>query len=163
MRPLDRIDAEILRQLQKNGRLPNKELAERVGLAPSTCLVRVRRLQEDGVFRGFHAELEPHAVGVGVQAMVAVTLSRHARTEVESFRTHALALPEVIAFFHVTGEADFLLHVAVRDLDHLRELALSAFTTREEVARLETSVIYEHTAKPGLPIYSEEAGDQESG
>lgn len=161
MRPLDRIDAEILRQLQKNGRLPNKELAERVGLAPSTCLVRVRRLQEDGVFRGVHAELEPHAVGVGVQAMVAVTLSRHARTEVESFRSHALSLPEVIAYFHVTGEADFLLHVAVRDLDHLRELALSAFTTREEVARLETSVIYEHTAKPGLPIYALEDGEEE--
>lgn len=163
MRPLDRIDGEILRQLQKNGRLPNKELAERVGLAPSTCLVRVRRLQEDGVFRGFHAELEPHAVGVGVQAMVAVTLSRHARTEVESFRSHALSLPEVIAYFHVTGEADFLLHVAVRDLDHLRELALSAFTTRGEVARIETSVIYEHTAKPGLPIYAEEGSEEPAG
>lgn len=156
MRPLDRIDAEILRQLQKNARLSNKELAARVDLAPSTCLVRVRRLQEDGYFRGFHAHLDPARVGVGVEAMVAVSLSRHARSQVEGFRTHALSLPEVVAFFHVTGEADFLLHVAVRDLDHLRELALSAFTTREEVARLETSVIYEHAAKPVLPIYAEE-------
>ena len=156
MRPLDRTDAEILRQLQNNARLSNKELAARVGLAPSTCLVRVRRLQEDGCFRGFHAELDPRAVGVGIEALVAVTLSRHARSQVESFRSHALSLPEVIAYYHVTGEADFLLHVAVRDLDHLRELALSAFTTREEVARIETSVVFEHTHKPGLPIYAEE-------
>ena len=159
MRPLDRIDAEILRQLQKNGRLPNKELAERVGLAPSTCLVRVRRLQEDGYFRGFHARVDPQLAGVGVQAMVAVSLSRHARSQVETFRAHALALPEVVAFFHVTGEADFLLHVAVRDLDHLRNLALSAFTTWEEVARIETSVIYEHATNPVLPIYAEEDED----
>jgi len=156
MRPLDRTDAEILRQLQKNARLPNKALAARVGLAPSSCLVRVRRLQEDGYFRGFHAHLDHHAIGIGVEALVSVSLSRHARSQVEGFRAHALSLPEVVAFYHVTGEADFLLHVAVRDLDHLRELALSAFTTREEVARIETSVVYEHAANPVLPIYAEE-------
>lgn len=158
MRPLDRIDAEILRQLQNNARLSNKELAARVDLAPSTCLVRVRRLQEDGYFRGFHAEVDPAAVGIGVEALVAVKLSRHARSQVESFRHHVLSLPEVVAFYHLTGEADFLLRVAVRDLGHLRELTLSAFTTRNEVSRIETSVIFEHARKPELPIYSEEDG-----
>lgn len=131
-----------------------KELAARVGRSSSATHERVRRLITDGVLRGVHAEVEPAAVGVGLQAVIQVQLQRHSRAAVTAFRDHALALEEVVAVTHLTGAVDFLVHVAVRDTDHLRDLAMAAFTTREEVARLETSVIYEHVRAVTWPVYS---------
>jgi DNA-binding Lrp family transcriptional regulator len=152
---LDRIDFGILRALQNNARLSNKELAAGVGLAPSSCLERVRRLTKRRVLRAFHAEVDPHAVGIGLQAMVAVRLRRHSRRMVQAFRRHALSLPEVVSVSHVTGRTDFLVHVAVRDADHLRSLGLDAFTSRSEVSHIETSLIFEHVRSGGLPLYAE--------
>ena len=151
---LDPIDADILVALQENARLSNKDLAARVGLAPSSCLARVRKLQDEGAFVGFHADVNPEILGIRVEAMVSVRLAHHTREEMESFQAHALALPEVVAIFHLTGEPDFLLHVAARDLAHLRELALSAFTSRPGVAQIHTSVLYQHVRKPARPVYS---------
>ena len=150
---LDRIDFAILEALQNNGRLSNKELAALVHLSPASCWERVRQLREEGVLVGFHAELDPKAVGIGLQAMIGVRLKRHTREAVESFRAHALGIEEVIAVYHVTGDKDFLVQVAVRDAEHLRDLALEAFTTRREVANLETSLIFESATKNALPIY----------
>ena len=150
---LDRIDNEILAQLQKNARLPNKELAARLGLAPSTCLERVRRLGAAGVFQSFTARVDPKVLGIGLQAMIALRLSRHDRNMVLAFRAHALAQPEVVRVYHMAGRNDFLLHVAVRDTEHLREIALSAFSTREEVVHMETSLSYETVESPALPSY----------
>lgn len=156
---LDRIDFKILDALQKDGRLSNKELAALVQLSPSSCWERVRQLRETGILVGFHAELDPKALGIGLQAMIGVRLKRHTRKAVESFRAHALTIEEVIAVYHVTGDKDFLVHVAARDAEHLRDLALEAFTTRAEVANLETSLIFQGDRRAGLPIlYSE--GDE---
>ena len=153
---LDRIDFEILNALQNNARLSNKELAAMVDLSPSSCWERVRQLRADGVLTGAHAVVEPRALGIGLQAMIGVRLKRHTREEVAAFRADALARPEVIAIYHVTGNRDFLVHVAVRDSDHLRDLALEAFTTRPEVANLETSLIFSGDRKGALPILSRE-------
>jgi DNA-binding Lrp family transcriptional regulator len=152
--PLDRIDFAILATLQQDARLSNKELAARVNLAQSSCLVRARRLRESGVLGSYHAEVDPRALGIGLQAMVAVRLRRHSRGLVEAFRAHARTLPEVLSVYHVAGETDFLVHVAVRDADHLRDLAMDAFTTRPEVARIQTSLIYERIRRWPLPIYA---------
>lgn len=149
-RRLDRTDFAILAELQQDARLANKELARRVHLAPSSCLERVRRLREQGVLRGAHAEVDPAAFGVGIQAMIQVRLNQHSRMEVESFRAHVLALPEVQAVYHVSGRHDFLVQVAVRDTEHLRDLAMDAFTARPEVAHLETSLVFEYARTPGL-------------
>ena len=78
-RPLDRIDCTILEALQNDARLSNKELAARVGLAPSSCLERVRRLREDGILRSAHFVVDPHALGIGLQAMIAIRLHKHDR------------------------------------------------------------------------------------
>ena len=128
--PSNRTDFVILAALQNNARLSNKELAARVGLAPSSCLERVRRLREEGVLTGYRAIVEPRALGIAMQALVFVTLARHARQQVKSFRQHALSLPETIAVYHVAGQHDFLVHVGVRDANHLRDLAMDAFTSR---------------------------------
>jgi len=150
---LDRIDFVLLQQLRTNARLPNKTLAERAGIAPSTALERVRRLHVAGVIKGYHAEVAPGAVGIGLQAMICVRLERHSRKEVAAFNVHLQTRREVLAFYHVAGADDFLVHVAVHDSDHLRDFVLDAFTTRPEVSRIETSLIFSFTRNPGLPAY----------
>jgi len=144
-------DLRILRELTHNARVTNKDLAERVGLSPSGCLERVRRLEEREVLLGSHAVIAPEAVGVGVQALIAVRLQRHTRKAVSTFRTYALTLPEVNAVFHVTGEFDFYVYVAARDMDHLRDFGLDSLTTRPEVARIQTSLMFEAVHRPGWP------------
>lgn len=153
---LDRIDADILLALQKNGRLSNKELAAAVGLAPSTCLERVRRLRDEGVIQGFRAEIDPKALGIGLHALISVRLRKHARDRVEAFRAHILSLPEAVAVYHMAGNMDFLVHVAVRDSDHLKDLALDSFAMHREVEHMETSLVFEHARAPHLPMYPKE-------
>ena len=104
----DRIDDAILRALQNNARISNKELAAEVGLAPSSCLERVRRLTDRGVVKGYQAKVDPVALGVGLQAFVAVQLAKHSRNLVETFRAHLLTLDEVVSVYHMGGENDFL-------------------------------------------------------
>ena len=142
---LDRTDRAIIGLLQKDARLTNKELAARVGIAQSTCSERVRRLERTGVLQGFHADVDLAVLGVGLQAMIAVQLQRHERTQVDRIRAYAESLPEVVAFYHMAGSDDFLVHVVVRDSDHLRDIAMGAFTAQPEVTHIETSIIFEHT------------------
>lgn len=144
-RALDKIDHAILAALRNNARLTNKELAARVGLAPSSCLERVRRLHAERVLTGYHAEIRPDALGIALQAMISVRLSFHSRTELGTFREHILALTEVMDVYHIAGAYDFLVRVGVRDSEHLRELILNSFTSREEVASVETALIFDHT------------------
>lgn len=149
---LDRTDFELLTLLRKNARMPNKALAEAAGIAASTALERVRRLRQLGAIQGFHAEVAPAAVGIGLQAMVSIRLARHSRKGFDSFRGHLLALREVLALYHVAGSDDFLVHVGVRDSDHLRDFALGAFTERKEVAHIETRLIFEFRRNTELAV-----------
>lgn len=157
---LDSTDVRIIRILQNNARISNKELAARVDLAPSSCLERVRRLRMARILTGYHAEIDPDALGIGLEAMVAVRLARHARDDVERFEHHVESLHEVVTVFHVAGANDYLVHVAVRDSAHLRELALSAFTERPEVAHIETQLIFRHRRNYEMPIYREPEPDR---
>ena len=149
---LDSSDVAIIAAMQKNARISNKRLAERVGLAPSTCLERVRRLVKLGVLRGFHADVDLAQLGLGLQALIAVRMSEHSRRLLDDFRNYVLTLTEVLAVYHVAGADDFLIHVAVRDSNHLRDLTLDAFTTRPDVMRIETRLIFEHAPRRHLPI-----------
>jgi DNA-binding Lrp family transcriptional regulator len=148
---LDRIDFDILGLLQKNARMTNKDLANVVGVAPSTCLERVRKLIGAGVIRGFHADVDPTALGVALQAIIAVRLRQHLRNMVDSFHDHLISLPEVRGVFHITGSDDYLVHVAVKDSNHLRDLALDSFTTRPEVDHIQTRLIFEYTPTWRMP------------
>ena len=150
---LDRIDFAILDALQKNARLSNKELAAEIGLAPSSCFARVRRLTQTKVLLGFHAEADPVAVGVGLQAIIAVRLLRHSRNKFRSLYQHIHHLPEILQVFHVSGVNDLLLHVAVRDVAHLRDLIVDQLATRSEVANCETSVVFSLFRNSRLPVY----------
>jgi DNA-binding Lrp family transcriptional regulator len=150
---MDRIDFAIVRALQNNGRLSNKELAGRVGLAPSSCLARVRSLRESGVLVGTHAEVDASAVGVGLEAMVFVRLRMHERDAFESFRQHVLGLEPLVALYQLSGEDDFLAHVAVRDAAHLRQFTMDELASRPEVGRMSTSLLFGAERRP-LPVYT---------
>ena len=142
--PLDRTDFAILDALSKNARLSNKEIAARVGLAPSSCHERVRKLMDRGILRGFHADIDPVALGLPLEAMVAVRLRQHTRENYQKFLDHLLQVPEVVAVYHMAGENDFLVHVRARDANHLRDLAIDRFITREEVGHIETWLMFQH-------------------
>jgi DNA-binding Lrp family transcriptional regulator len=152
---LDRIDCGILAALQKDGRLSNKELAAEVGLAPSSCLARVRRLREGGALRGVHADVDPAALGVTLQAMIALRMRDHARDAADALWAHLVGLEEVVAVYNVSGADDLLVHVAVRDVEHLRRLAWDDIATRREVGHIETALIFGHFARRAMPIYKE--------
>ena len=150
---MDRIDFEIIRLLQNNGLISNKTLAAKVGLAPSSCFERVKQLRSKGVINGVHADVEPKTLGIGLEALYFIGLEKHSRSLVETFQKEIENLPELRAIYLVSGQYDFLVHVAVKDTEHLRNLALDAFTIRPEVTRIETVLIFEHQRKFELPNF----------
>ena len=154
MRALDEIDHKIIRALQENARLSNKELAARVHLAPSSCLERARRLKDSGVLAAFHTRVDPAAIGVTLQAMISAKLRGHTQANRDAFREQALRREEVIAIYHVTGARDFILHVAVRDAEHLRRLIVDGLSAGTELEHLETSIILQEENRP-LPIFTD--------
>lgn len=124
--------------------MPNNALAEATGIAPSTCLTRVRSLRDRGVVRGFHADVDLAALGLPLQAMVAIRIGAHSRTQIDRFRAQAPKLPGVLALYHVSGANDYLLHVAAASPDALREFVLDHLTADPAVVHAETSLIFEH-------------------
>lgn len=150
-RALDRIDFGLLAALQNDARLSNKELAGRVGLAPSSCLARVRRLHELGLIRGHHAELDLAGLGIGLEAIVAIRLGIQTREGFAAVESHLLEMPEVVTVYNVAGADDFLVHVAVRDPIHLRETVVDGITSRDEVRSVETSLIFDYIRVHRLP------------
>ncbi|MGE0249307.1 MAG: Lrp/AsnC family transcriptional regulator [Thermoleophilia bacterium] len=147
---LDGIDRRILALLVADARISNAALAAEAGIAPSTCLARVRALRERGVIRGFHAEVEPAALGLPLQALVAIRLSVHSREEIERFTGHVRSLPGVISIFHMTGHDDYLLRVAAADPSELREFVVEHLASDPAVAHAETNLIYERVRGRGL-------------
>ncbi|MCE9667711.1 Lrp/AsnC family transcriptional regulator [Myxococcus stipitatus] len=151
MPELDRIDRTILSALQNNARLSNKALAAKVGLAPSSCLARVRKLEEEGVIKGYQADLDSEALGLGLQALISVQLRLHVGEAFGNIGDHLRSLPEAVAVYCLGGATDFLVHVACRDTDHLRRLTIQSFTSRPEVSRIETSLVFSY-ARLELPV-----------
>jgi DNA-binding Lrp family transcriptional regulator len=149
-RTIDPIDRRILEELSADARLSNARLAERVGVAPSTCLARTNALREAGVLLGFHAEVDLAALGRPLQAIVAIRLAVHERAQIEAFTDAVRALPGVLSVFHMTGVNDYLLWVAAADTQDLREFVVDHLATHPAVARAETNLIYEHRRGPGI-------------
>jgi len=144
MSDLDAIDTAILRELQRDARRTNRDVASAVGVSPTTALDRTRALARRGVIRGARLEVDLPSIGRPVQAMIAVRIRPPSRDRIDAFRTWALELPETIGVFVVTGTEDFLLHIAVRDNDALYAFVIDKLTERAEVADVRTSVVYEH-------------------
>ncbi|WP_262702446.1 MULTISPECIES: Lrp/AsnC family transcriptional regulator [Streptomyces] len=149
---LDPVDLQILRLLQNDARTTYRDLAAKVGVAPSTCLDRVARLRRSGVILGHELRLDPAKLGRGLEALLSVQLRPHRRELVGPFVERIRALPESRALFHLAGPDDYLVHVAVADTADLQRLVLDEFTSRREVARVETRLIFQQwSCGPLLP------------
>ena len=141
---LDDVDRRILALLHADARMPNSALAEAVGIAPSTCHGRVRRLQDVGVIRGFHADIDPAAIGLPLQAMISVSLQAGARGKIRNFVQQIRTRPQVIDVYFLAGADDFIIHVAARDTDDLRSFVVDNLNSDTDVAGTQTSLIFEH-------------------
>ncbi|MDN5796488.1 MAG: Lrp/AsnC family transcriptional regulator [Intrasporangium sp.] len=141
--PLDEIDLAVLALLVDDGRMPNAEIARRVGIPESTCAGRVRSLLASKVVRGIHAELDLASVGRPMEAMIALQFTGHARAGMDAVRARIGQVPGVIAAYHVAGHTDFLVHVCAASADELRNLVLDHLTSLAGVAHAETSLVFE--------------------
>jgi Lrp/AsnC family leucine-responsive transcriptional regulator len=119
----------ILAALQGDGRLSNVDLAAQINLSPSPCLRRTRRLEEDGVIRGYRATIDRARVGLGLTVFVAIKVGRHSRRNAERLSAALADIPEVVSCFMVSGEADFLAEVVVRDLTDYERLLTDKLLT----------------------------------
>lgn len=148
MGQLDRTDARILAALQADGRISQVELSERVGLSPTPCARRVRRLEQSGVIRGYAAVIDPRRVGLRVTAFVQIKLERHTDEVVADFRRTLEERPEVVAAHAMTGEMDFLLQVVVADLEALGQFTLHQLLKLPGIRDVRSSLVLE-TLKDG--------------
>lgn len=141
---MDERDAALLRELQRDARRTNRDLAAALGVSPSTALERTKSLRDRGVIRGATLDVSLHALGRPVQALIAVRIRPPSRDVIEGFRDWVSGLPETIGVFVVSGNEDFLVHIAVADTDGLYSFVIDRLTKRREVADVRTSVVYEH-------------------
>ena len=141
---LDEVDRRILSLLHDDARITNNALAEAVGIAPSTCHGRVRRLVDLGVIRGFYTDIDPVAVGSPLQAMISVTLQSSARGKIRSFIQQIRRRRQVMDVYFLAGADDFILHVAARDTEDLRSFVVENLNADTDVAGTQTSLIFEH-------------------
>jgi len=152
MTVVDTKDLRILELLLADSGISNRDLARSIGIAESSTLDRVRRLRRDGVIRGQHADVDLGALGAHLEVLILIRLTNNARESVEELRDHLLAQPEIRSVFLVSGAFDFLVHAAVRDSAHVRQLELDQITSRVEVAGVQTLLIFEHSTNHGLPV-----------
>ncbi|HJS30598.1 MAG TPA: Lrp/AsnC family transcriptional regulator [Alphaproteobacteria bacterium] len=150
---LDRIDRRILRDLQDNGRMTNVELARRTGISAPPCLRRVRALEQAGVVRGYHADVNPAALGFGVTVFAQVGLSSQAEHDLKAFEELVKSWPQVRECHMLAGETDFLLKVVAEDWDAYQRFLTTQLTTAPNVNHVKSALAI-RTAKqlPGVPI-----------
>ncbi|MCB2062364.1 MAG: Lrp/AsnC family transcriptional regulator [Novosphingobium sp.] len=153
MTSLDDIDKDLLASLQEDGRMTNVDLAARVGLTPPPCLRRVRALEESGVIRGYHADLDAAKLGYAITVFAMVSLKSQAEDALRQFEDHVRGLPEVRECHMLNGEIDFILKIVSRDLQSFQEFLTSKLTPAPNVASVKTSLTI-RTAKsePGVPL-----------
>jgi Lrp/AsnC family leucine-responsive transcriptional regulator len=150
---LDQIDRRIISELQADGRLTNIELAERVGLSPSPCLRRVKRLEADGTIEGYRAILRRDRVGLGFSAFVAVKIDGHANDKALNFEREIVSMPEVIACHLVSGDADYLLEVVVADIESYRRFLVGKLLALSIVRDINSNIaIQTLKANSALPL-----------
>jgi len=136
---LDRIDLDILRELQHSARLSNVELAKRVNLSPSPCLARVRALERRGIIRRYVALVDPVAVGLGLSVFIQVSLERQAEKPLQQFQSAVSRFPEIVECYLMTGDSDYLLRVVVPDVQALEKFILNGLTKISGVANIRSS------------------------
>ncbi|MDF2764449.1 MAG: Lrp/AsnC family transcriptional regulator [Rhodospirillales bacterium] len=155
---LDRIDRRILRDLQADGRMTNVDLAKRAGISAPPCLRRVRALEESGYIRGYHADINPEALGFGVTIFAQVGLASQAEADLKAFEELVRSWPEVRECHMLAGETDFLLKVVATDWDAYQKFLTTQLTTAPNVSQVKSALAIRMSKyEPGVPIEVEGA------
>ncbi|MFB0516056.1 MAG: Lrp/AsnC family transcriptional regulator [Candidatus Neomarinimicrobiota bacterium] len=141
MNKLDSIDKKILTLLQEQGRMTNAELSKQVGLSAASALERVKKLERGGVIQGYYASLEHTAVGIGLLVLVEVTLARHQHDAILRFVEAVQDVNEIVACYHVTGRADYILRVVAKDIPDYERFIIETLSTLPGVQHIETMMV----------------------
>lgn len=154
-KPLDDIDYEILRHLQENGRITNQNLARLVGLSPTPCQDRVKKLERDGIISGYKAIISAANIGLPMMLIVSVILDRTTGDVYQKARNAFAEIPEILEAYMVTGEVDYILKMRVRSIDHFRELLETAIVPLPFIKITHSLVVMEETkSEANLPLRS---------
>lgn len=150
---MDRIDKQTLKTLQQDGRTKNNELARAAGLAPSTMLDRVKKLEDKGILKGYRAVVDPGKLGLNAQGFACISLDRHQVKDIQVLENEIKNITNVRACCHIAGRFDYLLHVVARDLSELGLLIKEKLATIPGMGKIETFIVYDEV-KPdqGCPI-----------
>ena len=149
---MDLIDKKILMILQKNGKISNVALAKEINLTPPATLERVRKLEETGYIEGYKAVLNYKKLDKGLSCMIAVTLLRQGKRNMQPFDEQLKKLPEVEKFYHVTGRFDYIIKVNLKDVDELRALLVNKLTDIDIIDRAETLIILSAESERGVQL-----------
>ena len=150
---LDATDLKILAELQADGRMTNVDLAQKAGITAPPCLRRVRALEKAGYIRGYHADLDPAALGYEVTAFAFVGLSSQAEADLKAFEDNVRQWPQVRSCFMLSGEVDFVLRCVARNLSEFRSFVTDKLTAAKNVASVKTALaIRQSKDEPGIPI-----------
>ena len=155
MKKLDTIDLRILTLLYNDADITNKELAKKIGIAPSTCLERVKRLKQNEVIKGAYIDVNLNAIGGNIEAIAAIRLQPYSEQIVNDFRNDLLQYPEILNLYHMGGSYDYYVHMSVQDSEHLRQFVFKNITSREAVTSVETSLVFEHSRSGVLPNFQD--------
>ena len=149
----DGIDLQILQDLQEDGRLTNVELARRAGISAPPCLRRVRVLEENGVIKGYHANINPNSLGYNVTIFAEVGLISQTDTDLQSFMSHINRWPLVRECYMLAGDADFLLKIVAHDWDEYQTFLSEELTKIVSVKNFKSKLVIKATKDlPGIPI-----------
>ncbi len=153
---LDRIDRKILNDLQENGRMTNVELAERAGISAPPCLRRVRALEEAGVIKGYHADLDPISLGYGVSVFAQVGLAKQGEQDQKQFEDLVKTWPQVRECYLVSGEADYILKIVAEDWGAYQNFLTQHLSAAPNVSHIKSALgVRVAKYKPGVPVDTE--------
>jgi Lrp/AsnC family leucine-responsive transcriptional regulator len=138
---LDAIDKKILEILQKDGNITNAQLAKDVGLSPAPTLERVKKLEQSGIIKGYHAKLDEQIIGLGVTTFVLISLSSHKINQITTFVDKITKLDEVVECHHITGSGDFLVKILIEDIPAYHKLILEKLSQIEEIGNMSSMIV----------------------
>ncbi len=138
---LDKIDLKILKVLQENAKITNVQLAETVGLSPAPTLERVKKLEKQNLIKGYYAQLNNEALGIGITAIIEITLTRQVENAIATFKNEINNIPEIVECYQVTGNADYVLIVMLKDIPAFQELISTRLSKMEEIGQMQTMVV----------------------
>lgn len=138
---LDKIDLHILKILQENARITNIQLSEEIGLSPAPTLERVKKLEKQKLIKGYYTQLDNEALGIGISAIIQITLTRQVENAIVTFKKEIAKIPEIIECYQVTGNADYVLIVMLKDIRAFEELISARLSKMEEIGQMQTMVV----------------------